>query len=256
MAWNPIVYNKFKKERYAPFYDLLALISSKKGMRTIVDLGCGTGELTKMLSEKFHDAKCVLGVDSSKEMLEESKGYQNDRVYFKQRTIETQLDENAQWDLVFSNAAIQWIEDHHQLIPKMISIVKPGGQLAIQMPSQHENILNQMLLEIVQEEPFSGALSGWKKISPMLSIDHYAQILFENGCQEMNIIQKVYPLIVHDSNELFEFISGSALIPYFERFSDEIKVLFIQEYQRRIRNRFPSSPILYAFKRILIKGDF
>lgn len=189
-------------------------------------------------------------------MLEESKHYQNERVSFERKTIEEQLNEPSQWDLVFSNAAIQWIDDHARLIPKMISILKSDGQLAIQMPSQKENVLNQMLLDMVQEEPFSSALKGWKKISPILSIDEYAQILFENGCKEMNIIQKVYPLIVHNSNELLEFISGSALIPYFERFTDDIKTLFIQEYQRRVQQRFSASPILYAFKRILIKGDF
>lgn len=255
MAWNPALYNRFKKERYAPFYDLLALINSKQGM-TVLDLGCGTGELTKMLSEELQNAESVLGIDSSSEMLEESKHYQNERVSFERKTIEEQLNEPSQWDLVFSNAAIQWIDDHARLIPKMISILKSDGQLAIQMPSQKENVLNQMLLDMVQEEPFSSALKGWKKISPILSIDEYAQILFENGCKEMNIIHKVYPLIVHNSNELLEFISGSALIPYFERFTDDIKTLFIQEYQRRVQQRFSASPILYAFKRILIKGDF
>lgn len=254
MAWNPTIYNKFKKERYAPFYDLLTLITRKQQMQ-IIDLGCGTGELTGLLSKEFPGSS-VLGVDSSKEMLEESQQHEDTRTHFEHRTIEAQLDQKNKWDLVFSNAAIQWIDNHRDLLPRMIALVKPGGQLAIQIPSQNENILNQLLLEIVQEEPFITDLKGWKKTSPLLSMDEYAQVLFENGCKEITIIQKVYPLIVHDSDELFEFISGSALIPYFERFSDDIKILFVQKYQQRIRAKFSSSPILYAFKRILIKGDF
>lgn len=107
MAWNPDQYNQFKAERYAPFYDLLQLIEIKTGL-DVVDLGCGTGELTHQLAEVLPDAN-ILGINSSAEMLDKAKAYANQRLRFEQKTIEAQLDTAKLWDLVFSNAAIQWV---------------------------------------------------------------------------------------------------------------------------------------------------
>ncbi len=254
MAWNPDTYNKFKSERFAPFYDLLALIDVKPAMK-VIDLGCGTGELTGKLADKLPGAQ-VIGIDSSAEMLEQAKAFGNQRLHFLQRTIEEQVVTEEKWDLVFSNAAIQWTDDHEQLIPKIIKTLKPGGQLAIQMPEQNENILNQMLDDLVQEESYRNALGNWRRVSPVLSLDDYAQLFFENGCKDMTIYKKIYPLIVPHQDELYKWISGTALIPYLDRLKGQIKEDFIQEFKNRIHKRFVKTPVLYAFKRIIMEARF
>ena len=254
MAWNPEKYNEFKSLRFKPFFDLAALIADQPGME-VLDLGCGTGELTAMLAEKLAGA-AVLGIDSSAEMLAEAAQFSKEGLRFKQQTIEEAIQPGKQWDLIFSNAALQWVDGHAQLFPAILDLVKPGGQVAIQMPCQNENLLNQLLLELAAEEPYSSVLQHWNRLSPVLTMDDYAQILFAQGGNAITVYQKVYPLVAKSHDDLYAFISGSALIPYFERLEGAVKEQFILAYKERIAARFPVMPALYAFKRILLYAQF
>ena len=254
MSWNPATYNKFKSERFTPFYDLLALIKVKEGLQ-VIDLGCGTGELTRKLADALPQST-VLGIDSSAEMLKDSKAFENESVKFECRLIEEQVQSNQKWDLVFSNAAIQWADNHEALIPQIISTIKPGGQLAIQMPDQHSNISNMLLNELAAEEPFATALQNWIRVSPVLSIDSYAQLFFENGSTSMTVYEKIYPLILQDADALFDWVSGTALIPYTERLHGETKDHFISEYKNRLQHNFKSVPVFYPFKRLILEATF
>lgn len=254
MPWNPEKYNQFKNIRYQPFFDLAALITAE-GLEKAVDIGCGTGEQTKILSEKF-GAASFLGIDPSSEMLAKSREFESSTLHFKNSTVEAFIadSEGQNWDLIFSNAALQWSNDHATLFPQLISLLSSKGQFAIQMPVQKENALNKLLLDLVQEEPYAGFLKGWKRESPLLSIDEYAQLMFENGLNELQIIQKVYPIIANSAEDLFDFISGSALIPYLERMTDSQQELFTVEFKRRIQKQFNRFPAIYAFKRLLLYG--
>lgn len=254
MAWNPDTYNQFKSERFAPFYDCLNLITIKDGIN-VIDLGCGTGELTRKLADALPGSR-VLGIDSSQEMLNDSKAFENEQVRFELRSIEEQVKQETKWDLVFSNAAIQWVYNHEVLLPQVISLVKPAGQLVIQMPDQNQNASNLILDELAIEEPFCTALQNWTRNSPVLDIERYAQILFENGSRQMTVFEKIYPLILKDTDALFDWVSGTALIPYTERLSGEIKQQFIGAYKERLKNRFPKSPVFYPFKRIIMEAKF
>ena len=252
MPWNPEIYNKFKNIRYQPFYDLIDLIQPVNGMKAI-DLGCGTGEQTAILAHKFSQAD-FLGVDSSAEMLEQSKALETDNLHFLKATTEEMIQSGEKWDLIFSNAALQWSNDHETLFSELIDLVNPKGQFAVQMPVQPENKLNKILLELVNEEPFQSYLKEYRRDSPVLSIDEYAQILFDGGLENITILQKVYPIIANDHDTLYNFISGSALIPYIERLKGEQQALFIKTYKERIAAHFPKLPAIYSFKRLLLYG--
>lgn len=252
MPWNPEVYNQFKNIRYKPFYDLGNLIKPD-GLRKAIDVGCGTGEQTSILAGQFEGVHFT-GVDSSPEMLKKSEGYKHENLDFQLGTTEDLLKTGDKWDLIFSNAALQWSNDHQELFPKLLSLLNSGGQFAVQMPVQNENVLNQILLELVKEEPFAGYLNGWKRESPVLSIDDYAQLLFENGIKDLDLSMKVYPIIAEDHDTLYNFISGSALVPYMERLNEEQQEHFTRVFKERIVARFPKLPAIYAFKRLLIYG--
>ncbi|OXA70834.1 trans-aconitate methyltransferase [Flavobacterium aquidurense] len=252
MPWNPEIYNKFKNIRYQPFYDLIDFIKPVNGMKAI-DLGCGTGEQTAILADKFKEAD-FLGVDSSAEMLDQSKALESDNLHFRKATTEETLASGEKWDLIFSNAALQWSNDHETLFTALIDLVNPKGQFAVQMPVQPENKLNVILAELVEEEPFKSYLKGYKRDSPVLSIDEYAQILFDGGLEDIQILQKVYPIIANDHETLYNFISGSALIPYIERLDGYEQELFIKTYKERIAAYFPKLPAIYSFKRLLLYG--
>lgn len=254
MPWNPEIYNQFKNVRYQPFFDLMALIS-ENGMKKAIDIGCGTGEQTSILADKFEQASFT-GIDASGEMLQGSGEWNQKNLLFRISTVEDFIasDTEEKWDLIFSNAALQWSDDHVHLFPKLISLLNEGGQFAVQMPVQNENKLNKILLELAKEEPYASYLDHWKRETPMLSIDDYAQIMFEGGLQDIQIVQKVYPIIADSEKTLFDFISGSALIPYLERLSKEQQELFVKEYKSRIKDEFENFPAIYAFKRLLLYG--
>lgn len=252
MPWNPEIYNKFKDIRFKPFVDLMELIKPVESGKAI-DLGCGTGEQSIFLAEKFKQID-FLGVDSSAEMLAKSKEYVTENLHFEQSTNEGIANSGKKWDLIFSNAALQWSDNHEELFSKLIDLLNSGGQFAVQMPVQNENKLNQILHQLVSEEPFKSYLKGWKRNSPVLSMDQYAQIMFDGNLEDIQIITKVYPIIAQDHDALFDFISGSALIPYMELLEEDQKKLFVIEYKKRIAENFPKLPAIYAFKRIFLYG--
>lgn len=254
MAWNPEVYNQFKSERSAPFYDLLALLNMHPGLEAI-DLGCGTGELTARLADALPESR-VLGVDSSQEMLANSRKADGSTLNFECITIEKQLEKEQHWDVVFSNAALQWVPDHEALFPQIITKIKPGGQLLVQMPAQHHNLTNRLLNELATREPYAAAYAGWNRLSPVLEPDQYAQLLFEKGAKSMQVFEKIYPLILKDVDALLTWVSGTALIPYLERLPEELKALFLEDYKAMLNTHFPKEPVFYPFKRILIGAEF
>lgn len=252
MPWNPDLYNTFKDIRYQPFYDLLGFIQSNHPDK-IVDLGCGTGEQTSIIAERFPNA-AVLGVDSSPEMLQQSAAVERQNLSFRQQTIEELAASDEKWDIIFSNAALQWSDNHELLFPSLLSLLQPGGQFLVQMPMQKDNTLNRILLELAEEEPFRDYLKGWTSQSPVQSIDAYTQWLFDAGLVNLRVEQRVYPIIATDHDTLYQFIAGSALIPYMERLATEERSLFIEAYKRRIAAAFPKLPAIYAFKRLLLYG--
>ena len=252
MPWNPDIYNQFKNIRYQPFFDLMNLISSEN-LKKAIDVGCGTGEQTHVLSEKFEHAE-FLGIDSSAEMLAEAVQFQNENLRFITMPVEDLIRTDEKYDLIFSNAALQWSDDHQVLFPELLSLLSEKGQFAVQMPVQSENILNKILFQLASEEPFRTQLGSWNRVSPVLSIDEYAQILFDAGLKDLNISVKVYPIIADDYEKLYQFISGSALIPYVEKLDEVDKEKFITEYKKRISEQFNSFPAIYAFKRLLLYG--
>ncbi|MGS2739295.1 methyltransferase domain-containing protein [Sinomicrobium sp. M5D2P17] len=254
MPWNPEKYNTFKHVRYQPFFDLMELISGdhlKKG----IDIGCGTGEQTSFLARKFGQAR-FLGIDPSPEMLSESKKFESGNLSFEKSTVEEFVasDTEQNWDLVFSNAALQWSENHYELFPELIAKTGDGGQFAVQMPFQKENTLNRILIEMVSEKPFVDALDGFCRNSPLLQVDDYAGMMYAGGLKDLNIFVKVYPIIAKHDMDLYHFISGSSLIPYMERLGEEEQLLFRSEFIRRIKKHFISFPAIYAFKRLLLYG--
>ncbi|MBI3166271.1 MAG: methyltransferase domain-containing protein [Chloroflexi bacterium] len=243
MTWNPGQYHKFQAERSAPFFDLLKLVNIRPGLQA-VDLGCGTGELTRRLADALPNGD-VLGIDLSPEMLEKAKQFEGASLKFEQGN---QAALTGEWDLIFSNAALQWSEDHEQLVPSLFAKLKMDGQLVAQVPSNHFHVSHQLIRETAGEEPFFSALDGYNRQSPVLSIERYAEILFECGAKDILTFEKAYPHILEDSDAIVEWIRGTALVPYLERLGSQ-KDAFIEAIRAKLKDIFPGSPVFYPFKR-------
>lgn len=251
MPWNPETYHKFQAQRAAPFEDLVKLITVREGLR-VIDLGCGTGELTARLAEMLPQSE-VIGIDTSAEMLEKARGLERDHLRFEQRSIEdvvgSAADQGA-WDVVFSHAAIHWVEDHEWLIPSLMGLVRKGGQIVVQMPSNFSHFTHQTIMEMARSEPYRTALNGWVRVPPVLSIERYAEILFDGGAEDITVMEKIYPHVLENADAMADWTSGTALVPYFERLG-EMKDQFDAEYRARLRERFVGSPVFYGFRRVL-----
>src|SRR3954449_8479933 len=133
-TWDPAQYEQFERERSAPFYDLLDLVEPCPEGR-VVDLGCGTGELTRALHERT-TASSTLGLDSSRAMLERSASHAGEGLTFELGDIDEWAPSEA-FDLVFSNAALHWVDGHAALFARLTAAVAPRGQLAVQVPANH-----------------------------------------------------------------------------------------------------------------------
>lgn len=250
MPWNPAQYHQFQKDRFAPFEDLFGLIKVRAKLR-VVDLGCGTGELTRRLADRLPLSDC-LGIDSSPEMLRRALEHEREGLRFEQASIQ---EVEGEWDLVFSNAAIHWIDDQRSLVPHLLTLVRSGGQLAVQLPSNHTHPSHTLIREIALEEPFRSALDGWNRASPVLEINEYAELLHANGATEIIVFEKVYPSLLENSDAMAEWTKGSTLVPYFERLPENLHEPFMARYRERLRSLFPRAPVLYTFRRTLFAAS-
>jgi len=248
MPWNPDQYHKFQAQRAAPFYDLLALVEVRPNLK-VVDLGCGTGELTRQLADKLPNSK-VTGLDSSAQMLGKAASFSTPSLVFEQGD-QSQL--TGEWDLIFSNAALQWTENHAELIPYLYNKLTPGGQIAVQIPSNHNHISHQIYRETASEETFKSILNGFQRYAPVLSIDDYARLFFTCGAEDITVFEKIYPHVLEDSDAVVEWISGTALVPYFERLGEH-KDEFVQAIRKRMKTAMPNSPVFYPFRRTLFSA--
>ena len=248
MPWNPEQYHKFQSQRSAPFFDLLKLVEVRPNI-SAVDLGCGTGELTRQLADSLPESD-ILGLDSSSEMLEKTASFSRPSLRFEGGD---QSHLRGEWDLIFSNAALQWSENHEKLIPSLFKRLNPNGQLAVQVPSNHHHVSQGLIRELASEEPYQKILKGFNRQSPVLPIDGYAQLLFNCGAEHITVFEKIYPHVLEDSDAVVEWVSGTALGPYFERLG-KYKDEFLNALRKRMRSAMPESPVLFPFRRTLFSA--
>jgi len=249
MPWNPEQYERFKSERFAPFQDLLQLIAPRPDLQ-VCDLGCGTGELSARLQAHLPNSQ-VLGLDCSLEMLARAQALAHARLSFEQGDLN---DLQQDWDLIFSHAALQWVPEHEALLARLWARLQPGGQLAVQMPSNHRHISHRLIQELASQAPFVEALGGWQRHSPVQTIETYAQWLYQLGATEIQVFEKVYPHLLGDAGQVLEWVKGTALVPYLERLPDTLQADFLAAYHQKISQALPEKPVFYAFRRILLSA--
>lgn len=240
-SWNPAQYELFVKEREKPFLDLLAMVNAKPEM-CILDLGCGTGRLTRLLHEILK-AKTTLGIDSSESMLHEAKKQETTGLTFRHKEIEV-FDTDDKFDLVFSNAALHWVPYHWELLPKFKGFLAEGGQMAIQIPAN----FNSPAYKMAQE---TAAFS--EDYPEVLSIEEYSKILFKLGFKEQNVRMQIYPMQFANVEGFIEWLKGAYLTFYQSHLSATEYPLFLDEYHNRMVRAFGQEvPFFFPFKRILL----
>jgi len=250
-TWNPAQYDKFQREREQPFLDLMTLVRPAPGMR-VVDLGCGTGKLTRLLHEKLN-ARETLGIDRSARMLEDTtKRDLPPGLTFETGTIESFPGSRGSFDLIFSNAAFHWVQDHESLLDRLESALAPGGQLAFQVPAQHDGASHVVAEELTEVEPFKTAFGGWHRPQPVLAPDAYARLLHRLGFEDPAVRLIVYPHVLAGRAEVVEWMKGTLLTEYARHLPDDMYDRFVDAYRARLTERLDdATPFFFPFKRIL-----
>lgn len=249
--WNPGRYSRFASERERPFFDLMKWVEPLDG-GLAVDLGCGTGRLTEAL-HRHSRARSTLGLDSSPTMLAEAPAA-GGGLSFARASVED-WQPPGPFDLVFSNACLHWLEDHAALWPRLWSWLRPGGQLAIGMPANHDHPSQTLAARVAGEPPFREALGGWSRRSPVRGPESYASWLFGLGAEELRVGLNVYVHPLESSEAVVEWVRGTTLTDYQRRLEPALYERFLERYRAVVREELPGDrPYCFTFKRILMRA--
>lgn len=251
--WNPTQYERFKDERSRPFHDLLALVEPRTWMYC-VDLGCGTGELTRHLHQHL-TARATVGVDSSPAMLQKAAAFAQPGLSFAQADIAT-FAPPGPLDLVFSNAALHWLNDHEALLARLAGWLAPTGQLAIQVPSNNDHIAHQLAHRVAARPEFAGPMQGYARHWPVLAPEHYATLLHRLGFARQSVRLQVYLHVMESPDAVIEWVKGTLLTDYEKRLGADLFTEYLRQYRAALRTELGEvRPYAYAFKRVLMWGS-
>jgi trans-aconitate 2-methyltransferase len=249
-VWKPEIYARFRAERSRPFFDLLAMVRPAPGMR-VVDLGCGTGELTAEAHKRL-GARSTLGVDSSPAMLEKASPLAEQGLTFALGDIGRFDAPAAGYDLVLSNAALHWVPDHPALLGRLAAAVAPGGQLAVQVPANQTHASHRIANELAREEPFASALEGYVRHRSVLTPVEYALLLRRLGFAEQEVRLQVYVHELSEPADVVEWCRGTLLTDYEKRLPAPLWQRYLETYRERIVKAIPDErPYPYTYQRIL-----
>jgi trans-aconitate 2-methyltransferase len=250
MTWSPERYLAFGDERTRPAVDLLARVSLA-GPARVADLGCGPGNSTRLLCERWPEADLV-GIDSSAAMLAkaEDSGLQA-------RWLESDIaawTPDAPFDLLFSNAALHWLPDHASLLPRLLGHLRPGGVLAIQMPRNFTAPSHTLLREVASAGPGAESLAPRLSQEPVAASEWYHDLLAPLTAA-LDIWQTEYLHVLDGDDPVLNWVRGTALRPVIAALAPEEQARFEAEYARRLRVAYPKRPdgrTLFPFRRLFI----
>jgi trans-aconitate 2-methyltransferase len=260
-TWDPSQYLKFTDHRLRPALDLMARIALD-APRRVYDLGCGPGNITRLLAERWPEA-AVTGIDSSAAMLTKAREEAPPRAQARNATTGVAFEQAdiARWsppapaDLLFSNATLHWLDDHATLLPRLAAQLAPGGVLAIQMPDNRTSPSHLLMDEAAATGPWHETLAALRPVyGSMQSPDAYYRILAP-VTRQLDIWETTYLHVLEGDNPVVEWTKGTALRPYLDALVEPERSDFLAAYSVRIAAAYPPQPdgrTLLPFRRIFI----
>jgi trans-aconitate 2-methyltransferase len=241
--WNPALYSRFEAQRTRPAAELLARVPLETPAQ-VVDLGCGPGNSTELLARRYPAAR-IVGIDTSPAMLASAR---QRLAAVGQATAVFEQGDIAAWspaapvDLVFANAALQWVPDHQQLIPRLASTLAQGGVLAVQMPDNLDEPSHALMRELAAKPRFAGLTAqlgaAAERRPPILSARQYYDLLAPRA--DVDLWRTTYYHRMDSAAAIVQWLRATGLKPFLEALGPELQELFVAEYERRIDAAYPA----------------
>jgi trans-aconitate 2-methyltransferase len=251
-TWDPVLYERYKLYRERPALDLLLQIPRDLDPHEIWDLGCGTGEHAALLAAR-HQGAVVHGLDSSPEMLAEARR--------RRSTVDWVLGDIAGFqpptppDLIFTNAALQWVADPQALFPRLVQTLAPGGVFACQIPVNDGQVRHRVLRETADEGPWAARLAQVHSINPSFQPDEYYRWLAPLSAS-VDIWTTTYLHVLEGEDPVVEWMSGTGMRPFLQALTDPAeRTAFVAAYSARVAQLFPrqaDGTVLFPFPRLFI----
>lgn len=253
MRWDPIQYGRYAGERERPFFDLVARIAAD-APRHVVDLGCGTGNLTAALAQRWPAAR-VEGIDSSPEMIARAAEHVGERLTFSVAGI-------AEWqpasdvDMIVSNAALQWLPGHRSMIARWAAALPVGGWIALQVPGNFDSPSHVLMREIASSNRWASRLKG--VLQNRLSVEMpqaYAATLLDAGLSA-DVWETTYVHLLTGDDPVLQWVRGTGLRPVLGALSADESAEFESEYGAALRKAYPAGRhgTMFPFRRIFAVG--
>jgi trans-aconitate 2-methyltransferase len=247
-TWDPDRYLAYADERGRPFVDLVARIDAADP-QTVVDLGCGPGNLTALLAGRWPHAS-VTGADSSAEMIARAR-----RDF---PGIGFEVGDLRDWsaprgvDVLVSNATLQWLPDHLELLPRLVAQVRPGGWFAFQVPGNFEEPSHTIRTALAGEAPYAEHTAG-AAVPSSYDATTYLRALQALGCQ-VDAWETTYLHVLHGGDPVFTWVSGTGARPTLQALPDDLLPAFEAEFKRRLRQAYPDDGhgVVLPFRRIFV----
>jgi trans-aconitate 2-methyltransferase len=250
LSWNPERYLAFGDQRTRPVVDLLARVPLAAAER-IADLGCGPGNSTRLLVERWPEAG-VTGVDSSGEMLAKARA-SGVRACWVEADIAVWAPDGP-LDLIYSNAALQWLDDHRTLLPRLLCELRPEGVLAVQMPRNFEAPSHALLRETARDGPWADRLTGLLDSAPVAAPEWYYDLLAPHA-DPVDIWEVQYLHVLDGDDPVLSWTRSTALRPIMQALDQEHFAAFEAAYAARLREAYPKGAdgrTLFPFRRLFI----
>jgi trans-aconitate 2-methyltransferase len=250
MVWNPQQYLKFSGHRLRPAIDLLMRIPDFP-VRTVADLGAGAGNVSKLLKERWPDAR-VVGVEGSSEMVAAGRKAAPEVEWLHQDLASWRPQQR--YDLVYSNAALHWLPDHAVLFPALLERVEPGGIFAVQMPRNFTAPSHLLIAETALNGPWRSKIEHLVTPPPVHEPAFYHGLLAPRS-EMIDIWETEYLQVLEGENPVKEWTKGTWLTRYLDALQEPEKTAFEAAYGERVARAYPrnaAGQTLFPFRRLFI----
>ncbi len=249
-AWDPAQYLRFADHRLRPALDLLAQVPLEAPAH-VVDLGCGAGNISTILKQRFPAAD-VLGIDGDTAMVQTARG-KAPECRFEQADF-TRWTPAVPPALIYSNAALQWVGGHETLFPRLLSLLAPDGVLAVQMPAMHDAPLRRLQYEVAAHGPWAERLAAQASAPPILEVAQYWDLL-RPCAAALDSWETTYLHPLTGEDAVVEWAAGSSLRPFLAPLDSEQRVAFRRAYADAVRPYYPrraDGTTLLPFRRLFL----